>query len=193
MSHGACGKAEAPLTIWIGDLNVPAYHSGMEISLAPELEARLTRIASEAGKAANQLVQNWSQITWGRTNGLSEKAKGLVSLDSEHGFRDASTALGGPLVLPASLSTTKNDVCLAERSGEESVAILSAESKHPCFHSAAFCSATFTGSDSMRVFLQRFDSGLRVPGRRTYAAGKIVGVLRLRRAESRGFAQGDNW
>ncbi len=29
----------------------------MEISLAPELEARLTRIASEAGKAANQVVQ----------------------------------------------------------------------------------------------------------------------------------------
>jgi predicted transcriptional regulator len=29
----------------------------MEISLAPEVEARLTRIASEAGKGANEVVQ----------------------------------------------------------------------------------------------------------------------------------------
>ncbi len=63
MSHGACGKAEAPLTIWIGVSSVSAYSSGMEISLAPELEARLTRIASETGKGANQLVQNWAPTT----------------------------------------------------------------------------------------------------------------------------------
>lgn len=29
----------------------------MEISLAPEIEARLAKIASEAGKAADQVVQ----------------------------------------------------------------------------------------------------------------------------------------
>src|SRR5712671_5043503 len=94
MSHGACGKAEAPLTIWIGDLNVPAYHSVMEISLAPELEARLTRIASEAGKAANQLVQELVADYLGQDEWFKRKAKGLVSLDSEHGYRDASTAMG---------------------------------------------------------------------------------------------------
>jgi predicted transcriptional regulator len=36
----------------------PSWHNkAMEISLAPELEARLARIDSEAGKAANQVVQ----------------------------------------------------------------------------------------------------------------------------------------
>lgn len=36
---------------------LPTYNKAMEISLAPELEARLAKIASEAGKAANQVVQ----------------------------------------------------------------------------------------------------------------------------------------
>jgi len=43
--------------IAIGDRGLRAYNKAMEISLAPELEARLARIASEAGKAANQVVQ----------------------------------------------------------------------------------------------------------------------------------------
>ena len=55
----------------------------MEISLAPELEARLTRIASEAGKAASQVVQELvadylDHDEWFK----GEVQKGLASLDS---------------------------------------------------------------------------------------------------------------
>ena len=55
----------------------------MEISLAPEIEARLTKIASEAGKAANQVVQELvadylDHDEWFRR----EVQKGLASLDS---------------------------------------------------------------------------------------------------------------
>ena len=54
----------------------------MEISLAPELEERLARIASEAGKAANQVVQELvadyvSHDEWFR----QEVQKGLASLN----------------------------------------------------------------------------------------------------------------
>ena len=50
----------------------------MEISLAPELEARLTRIASEAGKAANQVVQDYLEHDeWFKR----EVQKGPASLD----------------------------------------------------------------------------------------------------------------
>lgn len=54
----------------------------MEISLAPELEARLAQIASEAGKAANQVVQELvadyvSHDEWFR----QEVQKGRASLD----------------------------------------------------------------------------------------------------------------
>jgi predicted transcriptional regulator len=55
----------------------------MEISLAPELEARLTRIASEAGKAPNQLVQELVTDYLGHDEWLRrEVQKGLASLDS---------------------------------------------------------------------------------------------------------------
>jgi predicted transcriptional regulator len=55
----------------------------MEISLAPEVEERLARIASEAGKAASQVVQELvadyvSHDEWSRR----EVQKGLASLDS---------------------------------------------------------------------------------------------------------------
>jgi predicted transcriptional regulator len=55
----------------------------MEISLAPELEKRLARIASEAGKAANQVVRELvadylEHDAWFRR----EVQKGLASLDS---------------------------------------------------------------------------------------------------------------
>ena len=55
----------------------------MEISLAPDLEARLARIASEAGKAANQVVQELvtdflDHDEWFKR----EVRKGLASLDS---------------------------------------------------------------------------------------------------------------
>ena len=54
----------------------------MEISLAPEVEERLTRIASEEGKAANQVVQELvasylDHDEWFRR----EVQKGLASLD----------------------------------------------------------------------------------------------------------------
>jgi predicted transcriptional regulator len=55
----------------------------MEISLAPELEARLSRIASESGKAADQVVQELvanylDHDEWFKR----EVKKGLASLDS---------------------------------------------------------------------------------------------------------------
>jgi predicted transcriptional regulator len=55
----------------------------MEISLAPELEERLARVASEAGKAANQVVQELvatylDHDEWFRR----EVQKGLASLES---------------------------------------------------------------------------------------------------------------
>jgi predicted transcriptional regulator len=55
----------------------------MEISLAPELEERLARIAYEAGKAANQVVQELvadylDHDEWFKR----EVQKGLASLDS---------------------------------------------------------------------------------------------------------------
>ena len=56
----------------------------MEISLAPELEARLAQIASEAGKAANEVVQELvvdylNHDEWFRR----EVQKGLASLDDD--------------------------------------------------------------------------------------------------------------
>lgn len=55
----------------------------MEISLAPELEARLTRIASETGKGANQVVEELiadylDHDEWFKR----EVQKGLASLDA---------------------------------------------------------------------------------------------------------------
>jgi predicted transcriptional regulator len=55
----------------------------MEISLAPEIEAKLARIASEAGKAADQVVQELvadylDHDEWFKR----EVQKGLASLDS---------------------------------------------------------------------------------------------------------------
>jgi predicted transcriptional regulator len=68
--------------IAIGEWGLPAYNKAMEISLAPELEARLARIASEAGKAANQVVQELvadylEHDEWFKL----EVEKGLASLD----------------------------------------------------------------------------------------------------------------
>jgi len=47
--------------------------ASMEISLAPELEERLARVASEAGKAANQIVQE--RTSWTLTHGSGERCK----------------------------------------------------------------------------------------------------------------------
>jgi len=59
-----------------------AYNRDMEISLAPEVETRLTRIASEAGKDPSQVVQELvadylEHDEWFRR----EVQKGLTSLD----------------------------------------------------------------------------------------------------------------
>ena len=69
--------------IEIGDSRSPAYNIAMEISLAPEVEARLAKIASEAGKAADQVVQELvasyvDHDEWFKR----EVQKGLDSLDS---------------------------------------------------------------------------------------------------------------
>ena len=43
----------------IGHPALPTYDGFMEISLAPEIEERLTKTASAAGKAADQVVKDW--------------------------------------------------------------------------------------------------------------------------------------
>jgi predicted transcriptional regulator len=54
----------------------------MEISLAPELEARLAKIASEAGKAADQMVQELVSEYLDHDEWFKgEVRKGLASLD----------------------------------------------------------------------------------------------------------------
>jgi predicted transcriptional regulator len=54
----------------------------MEISLAPELEARLTRIASETGKAANQVVEELVVEYLDHDEWFKQSVqKGLTSLD----------------------------------------------------------------------------------------------------------------
>lgn len=55
----------------------------MEISLTPELEAKLKRVASQTGKAADQVVQElvanyFDHDEWFR----QEAQKGITSLDS---------------------------------------------------------------------------------------------------------------
>jgi predicted transcriptional regulator len=59
-----------------------AYNNVMEISLAPELEAKLNRIASQTGKEPDQIVRELVAIhldhdEWFR----QEVGKGLASLD----------------------------------------------------------------------------------------------------------------
>lgn len=78
-----CGKESAGSVIAIGGRGLPAYNEAMEISLAPEIEARLAKIASESGKAANQVVQELvadylNHDEWFK----GEVQKGLDSLDS---------------------------------------------------------------------------------------------------------------
>jgi predicted transcriptional regulator len=63
-------------------VRAPAYNSWMEISLAPELEAKIHQLASQTGKAPNQIVQelvasHLDHDEWFR----QEVGKGLASLD----------------------------------------------------------------------------------------------------------------
>lgn len=60
-----------------------AYNGFMEIPFAPEVEAKLNRIASQTGKEPDQIVQelvasHLEHDEWFR----QEVAKGLASLDS---------------------------------------------------------------------------------------------------------------
>ncbi|HEY1799595.1 MAG TPA: hypothetical protein VGG46_01570 [Terriglobales bacterium] len=66
----------------VGHSRLQPYNKAMEISLAPELEAKLNRIASETGKGANQVVQELvanylDHDEWFKR----EVKKGLSSLD----------------------------------------------------------------------------------------------------------------
>lgn len=103
--------------IRIGYLGFAACNYFMEISLAPELEARLAKIASEAGKAANQAVQELvadyiEHDEWfGR-----EVQKGLASLDSgkfvsheEVGRQNASLGLDDHPVVAGSCGRFRGD------------------------------------------------------------------------------------
>ncbi len=59
-----------------------AYNSDMEVSLAPDVEAKLNRIASQAGKGPDQIVRELvvnylDHDEWFR----QEVGKGLASLD----------------------------------------------------------------------------------------------------------------
>jgi predicted transcriptional regulator len=67
----------------VGDPSSLAYNCFMQISLEPSLEARLKQIASEAGKAANQVVEELvanyiDHDAWFK----QEVNKGLASLDA---------------------------------------------------------------------------------------------------------------
>ena len=80
--EGARG-ARASYVIAIGDWGSPTYNIAMEVSLAPEVEARLARIASEAGKAASQVVQELVASYVDHDEWFKhEVQKGLDSLDS---------------------------------------------------------------------------------------------------------------
>jgi predicted transcriptional regulator len=66
-------------------LEVPAdlaYNERMEISLAPELEAKLKQIASQTGKRADQVVQELVASYFDHDEWFKQEVeKGLASLD----------------------------------------------------------------------------------------------------------------
>jgi predicted transcriptional regulator len=76
-----CKEAGRKL-ILVGHSGLQPYNKAMEISLAPEVEAKLNQIASETGKGANQVVQELvanylDHDEWFKR----EVKKGLSSLD----------------------------------------------------------------------------------------------------------------
>ena len=61
---------------------LPAYNGRMEISFAPELEAKLKRVASQTGKDADQLVQELVASYFDHDEWFKQEVeKGLASLD----------------------------------------------------------------------------------------------------------------
>jgi len=78
-----CPGSNCTATFPVGDSISLAYNYMMQISLEPNLEARLNQIASEAGKAANQVVEELvanyiDHDAWFK----QEVNKGLLSLDT---------------------------------------------------------------------------------------------------------------
>lgn len=92
-----------------------AYNYFMEISLAPELEARLAKVASEAGKAANQVVREVvAHYVEHDERFRREVKKGVASLDSgrfvsheEVGRQNASLDLDNDPVVASGLDRGK--------------------------------------------------------------------------------------
>ena len=69
-------------SILVGHSGLQPYNKAMEISLAPELEAKLNRIASETGKGANQVVQELVANYLDHDEWFKREVKqGLSSLD----------------------------------------------------------------------------------------------------------------
>src|ERR1700722_8085529 len=82
-AHRNCRPGSKWATFPVGDSIGLAYNYMMQISLEPNLEARLNQIASEAGKAANQVVEELvanyiDHDAWFK----QEVNKGLLSLDA---------------------------------------------------------------------------------------------------------------
>jgi predicted transcriptional regulator len=60
----------------------PAYNERMEISFAPELEAKLKQIASQTGKGADQVVQELVASYFDHDEWFKQEVeKGIASLD----------------------------------------------------------------------------------------------------------------
>lgn len=60
----------------------PTYNQCMEISFAPELEAKLNQIASQTGKGADQVVQELVASYLDHDEWFKQEVeKGLISLD----------------------------------------------------------------------------------------------------------------
>jgi predicted transcriptional regulator len=63
-------------------LRRPLRIKGMEVSFAPELEARLNRIASQAGKAPDEVVREFVASCLDHDEWFKQEVgKGLASLD----------------------------------------------------------------------------------------------------------------
>ena len=66
-----------------GGLEPSTYNMDMEISLAPELVAKLNRIASETGKGPDQVVQELVANYLDHNEWFKQEVeRGLASLDS---------------------------------------------------------------------------------------------------------------
>jgi len=79
-------RSARPNFVWLqlllAVLAAPAYNEPMEISLAPELEAKLNRIAAQTGKGADQVVQELVANYFDHDEWFRQAVeKGIASLD----------------------------------------------------------------------------------------------------------------